>query len=44
MQDIFNVEKKYMGYNNRQEVNKTLRKLLSQEFIHIENQGDNNEN
>jgi len=44
MQDIFSVEKKYMGYNNRQEVNKALRKLLSQEFIHIENQGDIDEN
>lgn len=43
MQDIFNLEKKYMGYNNRQEINKMLRKLLSQEFIHIESHGDINE-
>lgn len=44
MQDIFNIEKKYMGYNNRQEINKSLKKILSQEFIHIESKGDNNEN
>jgi DNA sulfur modification protein DndC len=44
MKDIFNLEKKYMGFNNRQELNKNLRKLLSQEFLHLGNIGDNNEN
>lgn len=44
VQDIFNLEKKYMGYNNRTELNRNLRKLLSQEFLHIEGSGDLNEN
>lgn len=44
MQDMFNLEKKYMGYNNRAEIGKNLKKLLSQEFIHIEGAGDINEN
>lgn len=44
MQDIFALEKKYMGYNNRTEINKNLKKLLSQEFLHIEGPGDVNEN
>ena len=44
VQDIFNLEKKYMGYNNRIELSKNLRKLLSQEFLHIEGSGDLNEN
>ena len=44
MHDIFNLEKKYMGYNNRQEINKNLRRLLSQEFLHIESSGDSDEN
>lgn len=39
LQDIFTLEKQYMGYNNRMEVNKKLRKILSQEFIHVENGG-----
>lgn len=43
MQDIFNLEKKYMGYNNRIEVSKSLKKLLSQEFLHIEGNGDSSE-
>lgn len=34
---ILILEKKYMGYNNRQEINKQLKKLLSQEFVHVEN-------
>ena len=37
---ILNLEKKFMGYNNRQEVNKQLRKILSQEFVHVENGSD----
>ena len=44
MKDIFNIEKKYMGYNNRQDIGKNLRRLLSQEILHLENSGDNNEN
>lgn len=40
MHSILNLEKKYMGYNNRQEVNKQLRKILSQEFVHVENGSD----
>ena len=43
LQDIFNLEKKYMGYNNRLELNKNLRKILSQEFVHVENGGAKNE-
>lgn len=43
MQDVFNMEKKYMGYNNRYEVSKCLKKLLSQEFLHLEGNGDLNE-
>ena len=37
---VLNVEKKYMGYNNRQELNKQLRKMLSQEYVHVENGSD----
>ena len=44
MKDIFNSEKKYMGYNNRTEIQKNLKKLLSQEFLHIEGSGDLDEN
>lgn len=33
---IFNLEKRYMGYNNRIDIAKNLKKLLSQEFLHIE--------
>ena len=36
MQELFNLEKKYMGFNNRAEVSKNLKKLLSQEFLFIE--------
>ena len=43
MQDIFNLEKKYMGYNNRIDVSKGLQKLLSQEFLHLEGQGEKHE-
>ena len=43
LQDIFTLEKRYMGYNNRQELNKTLKKMLSQEFLHIEGSGVENE-
>lgn len=44
LKDIFNLEKKYMGYNNRFEVSKNIRKILSQEFVHVENGSDENEN
>lgn len=44
MQELFDIEKRYMGYNNRQEVNKLFKKILNQEFIHIELKGDSNEN
>lgn len=43
MQDIFHIEKKYMGYNNRTELSKNLKKILSQEFLHIEGTGNGNE-
>lgn len=43
MLDIFNLEKKYMGYNNRMDVSKGLQKLLSQEFLHLEGQGEKHE-
>lgn len=41
VKEILNLEKKYMGYNNRSEISKSIKKLLSQEFLHIG--GDNNE-
>lgn len=41
--EIFNVEKQYMGYNNRSELYKTLKKMLSKEFVHLENRSENNE-
>lgn len=41
--EIFNIEKQYMGYNNRSEVYKTLKKMLSKEFVHLANRSENNE-
>lgn len=35
MKKIYNLEKMYLGYNNRVEINKKLKKLLNQEFLHI---------
>lgn len=43
MLDIFNMEKRFMGYNNRTELSKNLKKLLSQEFLHMEGTGEVNE-
>ena len=44
VKNVYNLEKKYMGYNNRSELAKNLRKLLSQEFIHVEGGDGSNEN
>lgn len=44
MKNILNLEKSYMGFNNRNELTKQLRKLLSQEFLHIEGGNNSNEN
>lgn len=44
VKNIYNLEQNHMGYNNRSEVGKNLRKLLTQEFLHVERSGDSDEN
>lgn len=43
IKELFNIEKRYMGYNNRQEVSKNMKRLLSQEMLHLKKMGDINE-
>lgn len=44
LKDLFSIEQKYMGYNNRSEINKNIKKLFSQEFLHLDNGGEFDEN
>lgn len=44
MKELFSTEKKYMGYNNRQDVSKNIKRLFTQEFLHLGRTGEIDEN